>query len=204
MILTKEKLLQIIPLSKDSGLDVNIINRQMAAYGINTPLRVAHFIAQLAHESGSFKYTSENLNYSASALRSVFGKYFPVQEIANDYARKPQLIAGRVYADRMGNGDEKSNEGWKYRGRGYIQLTGKDNYTQLTKETGFDFINNPDELANNPKYAILAACWYWNSRQLNKYADQDNIREVTLRVNGGYNGLEDRSEFLNKAKSILL
>ena len=204
MILTKEKLLQIVPFAERSNIDVNILNRQMTAYGIDTPLRIAHFIAQVAHESGSFKHTSENLNYSAGTLRRVFRKYFPNTEMTNDYSKKPEIIASRVYANRMGNGNEASGEGYKYRGRGYIQLTGKDNYTQLTKETGFDFINSPDELASNPKYSIVAACWYWKSRGLNKYADQDNIREITRRINGGYNGLEDRREFLIKAKEVLL
>ena len=203
-MITKDQLLNIVPLAVRSNIDIDILNKEMLAYGINTPLRIAHFIAQIAHESGSFKHTSENLNYSAKALRSVFGKYFPNNEIATDYARRPERIASRVYANRMGNGTEGGGDGWKYRGRGYIQLTGKDNYTELTKETGFDFVNNPDELSNNPKYSIIAACWFWKSRDLNKYADLDDVKQVTKRINGGYNGLEDREKYLNKAKSILL
>ena len=131
--LTTDMLKAIMPSGKTSQLELfcPALNRQLVTYQLQSPLRQAHFLAQVAHESGSFNYTSENLNYSASALRQVFGKYFTDDAIANQYARKPEKIASRVYASRMGNGDEASGEGWKFRGRGLIQLTGKDNYTSF-------------------------------------------------------------------------
>lgn len=179
------------------------LNAEMGHYEITTPLRIAHFIAQLAHESGAFKYTSENLNYSAKALMAVFGKYFPTAELANNYERNPEKIANRVYANRMGNGNEESGDGWKYRGRGLIQLTGKDNYSQCSRDMNLDLINNPDQLANDANIAVLAAGWYWSVRKLNLYADSDDIISITKRINGGLNGIDDRKAYLERAKSAL-
>lgn len=167
---------------------------------VNTPLRLAHFFAQLHHES-NLKAISENLNYSAESLRKVFGKYFPSVETANKYARHPEKIANRVYGNRMGNGPESSGDGWKYRGRGFIQLTGKDNYRALSKGTGIDYLNHPDKLLNEAD-AMIAALWFWNSRNLNLYADRDDVREVTRRINGGFNGLDHRTELLKKYKNV--
>jgi len=165
---------------------------------ICTPLRLAHFFAQIHHES-NLKPVEENLNYSASALKRVFNKYFPNDTMANLYAKKPEKIANRVYADRMENGNEASGDGWKYRGRGFIQITGKYNYRKLTEDTGIDYLNNPELLLNEAD-SMISALWYWNKNNLNKYADLDNIKEVTRRINGGYNGLAHRKELLDYYK----
>ena len=179
------------------------LNHQMSKYEINSPLRISHFIAQLAHESGSFRYSAENLNYRASALRAVFGKYFPDDELAEAYARQPEKIANRVYANRMGNGDEASGDGWKYRGRGLIQLTGKDNYTNCGKGIGLDLVGNPEQLATDAEAAVAASGWFWNMRGLNAHADNDDILTITKRINGGTNGLDDRKKYNEKAKEVL-
>ena len=170
-------------------------------FGIDTPLRKAHFLAQVAHESGGLKYSKENLNYSAQGLRSVFGKYFRTMEIAQSYARKPEKIANKVYADRMGNGNEASGDGWKYKGRGLIQLTGKENYQNFSQDYGVDCVNNPDLLLD-PEWALTSACWFWKKRNLNRYADNDDILMVTKRINGGINGLNDRQQYLDSLKRI--
>ncbi|MTI31077.1 glycoside hydrolase family 19 protein [Xanthovirga aplysinae] len=180
------------------------LNELMPQYEINSPLRVAHFIAQLAHESGNFKFTSENLNYSATALYKVFRKYFPTKETAERYARKPELIANLVYANRLGNGDEKSGEGWKYRGRGLIQITGKANYRDCGKGLELDLLNKPEILAETPQTAISSACWFWKTRNINKYADKDDLKKVTRTINGGYHGLKEREEFLQRAKDVMV
>lgn len=168
------------------------------SYHINTPLRIAHFMAQIEHESG-LKPISENLNYSASGLLITFSKYFPTATKANEYARQPQKIANLVYANRMGNGNEKSGEGWKYRGRGFIQVTGKSNYTQLAKDTELECLNFPDLLLNEPN-ALISALWFWNLKGLNKLADKDDLKGITKIINGGYNGLAHRNELLTKWK----
>lgn len=170
-------------------------------YQINTGLRKSHFLAQILHESGYFKYKHENLNYSAKALLTYFKKYFPTLEIAKKYERKPEQIANKVYGGRMGN--TFKGDGWKYKGRGYIQLTGRDNYTLATKDFNKDFVSNPDLIAQYP-YCILLAGWYWDKKHLNYYADFDNITKITYRINGGYNGLQDRLNNLKIVKQILL
>jgi len=159
-------------------------------YGINTNLRKSHFWGQLYHES-KCKPISENLNYSAEGLGKIFSKYFPTKEIANSYARKPELIANKVYANRMGNGSESSRDGFSYRGRGFIQITGKENYKALSKDTGIDFVSNPNELLNEPN-ALLSALWFWKKINANVYADANNCERITKLINGGVNGLEDR------------
>ena len=136
---------------------IDALNKVLPTYQINTKLRLCHFLAQILHESGNLKYKSENLNYSAKALRSVFGKYFKTDEIANEYARKPEKIANKVYANRMGNGNEASGDGWKYRGRGLIQLTGKNNYTICGQSINLNLVNNPDLLINTPEASVKAA-----------------------------------------------
>lgn len=169
-------------------------------YGINTTLRIAHFLGQIHHES-NLKPISENLNYSASGLLTVFPKYF-TKETATLYARQPERIANRVYASRMGNGDEKSGDGFKFRGRGFIQITGKDNYTRLSKFTGIDFVTNPDLLLQEPN-ALLSALWFWNINKLNTLADRDDIRAITRIINGGLNGFNDRVNKVNYYKGVL-
>lgn len=166
----------------------------MEKFQINTTLRLSHFLAQCAHESGNFKATTENLNYSAKSLRAVFGKYFPDDATAAAYERKPEKIANIVYANRMGNGDKASGDGYKYRGHGYIQLTGKDNHAAFGKVVPEDIVANPDLVAT--KYPLLSAAWFWNSRNLNALADKGatdaDVTAITKKVNGGTHGLEDR------------
>jgi putative chitinase len=162
-------------------------------FELNTPLRLAHFLAQCGHESGGFKLVQENLNYSAQGLQGVFGKYFP-GNLEESYARQPQKIASRVYANRMGNGDESSQEGWKFRGRGYIQLTGKDNYKAFSTAINEDCVDNPDLVAT--KYPLASAAWFFHKNGIHKIADGGAtdavVTSVTKRVNGGVNGLSER------------
>jgi putative chitinase len=166
----------------------------MEKFNINTPLRLAHFLAQCSHESGNFKLVKENLNYSAQGLRATFSKYFPTDAIARQYERQPQKIGSRVYADRMGNGNEASGEGFKYCGRGYIQLTGKSNYKEFSDFIGEDCVANPDLIAT--KYPLTSAGFFFNKNNLWVICDRGNTKEVvtsvTKRVNGGTHGLDDR------------
>jgi putative chitinase len=163
-------------------------------FNINTPLRLAHFLAQCGHESGGFKVTSENLNYSAKGLMGIFKKYFPTEQLAESYQRQPQKIANKVYASRMDNGNESSGDGFKFRGRGYIQLTGRANYTAFGKAINEDIANNPDVVSG--KYALLSAAWFWSKNGLNNLADGGStdavVTTITRRVNGGTIGLADR------------
>ena len=179
------------------------LNKILPQYGINTKLRICHFLAQILHESGHLKYKSENLNYSAKALRSVFGKYFKTDEIANQYARKPEKIANRVYANRMGNGDEASGDGWKFRGRGLIQLTGCNNYKACGQDLDLDLVNNPDLITSDAEVCVKTACWFWQKNKLNELADKDDINTITKRINGGLNGIDDRCKILNLAKNTI-
>jgi putative chitinase len=169
------------------------------SYNVNTPIRLAHFFAQIEHESG-LKPISENLNYSAERLLVVFPKYFK-KEQSLAYARQQSRIANRVYANRMGNGNEASGDGWKYRGRGFIQITGKNNYLMLSKDARIDCFNNPDLLLQED-YAMISALWFWNKNKLNSYADTGDIIGLTRRINGGLNGIEHRKELLIKYKKI--
>lgn len=163
------------------------------AFDINTELRLAAFFAQVGHESASLSTIEENLNYSATGLRNVFGKYFKSDQDAANYARKPMLIANRVYASRMGNGSELSGEGWKFRGRGLIQLTGKNNYKLISDYFEEDFISNPDKLLE-PVWCALSACWFWSTNNLNALADKGDVVALTKKINGGTHGLNDRIE----------
>lgn len=169
-------------------------------YQICTPLRLAHFLAQCAHESGSFKYTEENLNYSLEALLRVFPKYFTPENVAF-YVRKPLEIASRVYANRMGNGPEECCDGWFYRWRGYIQLTGKDNYEKFGAGVSDNLIDHPELVAT--KYPLLSAAWFWTvEKRLNELADlgpdQQIVADITRKVNGGYHGLENRLKLFDR------
>jgi putative chitinase len=174
-------------------------------FQINSPLRLAHFLAQCGHESGGFKFKSENLNYSAEILRKVFPKYFPDIVVAKQYERKPEAIASRVYGGRMGNGPEASKEGFKYKGRGFIQLTGKQNYTAFDATVPEDILANPDLVAT--KYPLLSAAWFWNSRKLNSLADQgatdEVVTKITKLVNGGTIGLADRIKHFKEYHKLL-
>ena len=174
-------------------------------FGLTTGLRLAHFLAQAGHESGGFKIVNENLNYSAKGLQGIFKKYFPSEAIALDYAKKPQKIANRVYSGRMGNGNEASGDGYKFRGRGYIQLTGRDNYTAFGKSIGVAIEENPDLVAT--QYALASAAWFWSKNGLNKIADTGAtdaaVTMITKRVNGGTIGLADRIKHFKEFYSLL-
>lgn len=176
----------------------------MDKFNINGPLRLAHFLAQCSHESGEFKVVQENLNYSADGLKAIFGKYFP-GNLNESYARQPQKIANRVYANRMSNGNEASGDGWKFHGRGYIQLTGKDNYSRFSTFIGEDCVSNPDLIAT--KYPLASAAFFFNSNGLwticDKGADQSTIIAVTRKVNGGVLGLQDRVDRFNKIYPLI-
>ena len=171
-------------------------------YNINTPLRVAHFVAQTAHESGNYVFVQENLNYKAASLMSVFKKYFPSLELAQQYANKPQMIANRVYANRMGNSDEASGDGWRYRGRGLIQLTGKDNYTFFAGSLGIS-VEEAAEYMATFEGAAQSACFFWEQNNLNRFADANDVKGLTRAINGGYIGLEDRMKHTEHALHIL-
>lgn len=176
-----------------------------AKFEINTPLRLAHFLAQCGHESGGFKFVQENLNYGAKGLLGIFKKYFPTEEKAKLYERKPEKIANLVYGSRMGNGPEASGDGFKFRGRGYIQLTGKDNYTAFSKAINEDIVANPDLVAT--KYPLLSAAWFFHKNGLHKIADQGAtdavVTSVTKRVNGGTIGLPDRIKHFKEYYELL-
>ena len=176
-----------------------------AKFEINTPLRLAHFLAQCGHESGGFRLTKENLNYSAKGLNGTFKKYFPTLDSAVPYERKPEKIANKVYGGRMGNGPESSGDGAKFCGRGYIQLTGKDNYTAFGKSINEDMSTNPDKVASS--YALLSAAWFFNKNGLHKMADGGAtdavVTSITKRVNGGTIGLADRIKHFKEYYSLL-
>ena len=176
-----------------------------AKFGINTPLRLAHFLAQCGHESGGFRATQENLNYSAKGLMGIFKKYFPTAALAASYERKPEKIANRVYASRMGNGAEASGDGYKFRGRGYIQLTGKENYTAFGKAINENILANPDVVSS--KYALLSAAWFFSKNGLHKMADEGAsdqvVTKITKRVNGGTIGLPDRIKHFKEYYKLL-
>jgi putative chitinase len=181
------------------------INEILPVYEINTPERVAAFIAQCAHESGNFKFLKENLNYKAASLRKVFPKYFPDDALANQYANHPnkqEAIASRIYANRMGNGDEASGDGFRYLGRGLIQLTGKNNYTLFAAAIDTPLEEIPEYLQTF-EGAVQSACWFWEQNNLNQWADKKDILTLTKRINGGTIGLEDRIKHFNHALHVL-
>jgi putative chitinase len=176
-----------------------------AKFSINTPLRLAHFLAQCGHESGGFRATQENLNYSAKGLMGIFKKYFPTAALAAAYERKPEKIANKVYGNRMGNGPETSGEGYKFRGRGYIQLTGKENYTAFGKAINENILANPDTVSS--KYALLSAAWFFSKNGLHRIADEGAsdqvVTKITKRVNGGTIGLSDRIKHFKEYYNLL-
>ena len=194
MELTKEQLQQLLPKNPYIDQWYNALSQLLPDYEINTPQRIAAFLAQCAHESGEFTALKENLNYRAVTLRKIFPKYFPTDEIANQYANLPnkqEAIANKVYANRMGNGDEASGDGFRYCGRGLIQLTGKDNYSWFAASIGI----SPDEASEYLQTfegAAQSACWFWEQNNLNAFADAGDILGMTKRINGGTIGLDDR------------
>jgi len=201
-ILTREQLAQLIPGNPYLDYWHNALSLCLPDYDINTPRRVAAFIAQCAHESGGFKFLKENLNYRAASLMKVWPRYFPTQDIANQYANKQEMIANRAYGGRMGNGPEESGDGWRFCGRGLIQLTGRNNYQAFA-----DSIETPvDEI---PAYlqtfegAVQSACWFWETNKLNQWADAGDILTLTKRINGGTLGLADRQKHYEHALHVL-
>lgn len=193
-----EKLKGVIP---DNVL--NELPHISSEYGINTPLRMSHFLAQCAHESGGFKYTVENLNYSADGLKSTWPSYFP-NDLAESYAKQPEMIGSRVYADRLGNGSESTKEGYKFRGRGYIQISGKDNYGKFTKTLKEDVVSNPDLVSS--KYPAHSAGWYFSTKCItlsDAGATDEVVTNVTKCVNGGTRGLEERKKYFYQYYDLL-
>ena len=175
----------------------------MEKFKIDTATKLAHFLAQCGHESGGFRVVNENLNYSAKGLQGIFKKYFPTPVLAEQYQRKPEKIANRVYGGRMGNGAEASGDGWKYRGRGYIQLTGKSNYTEFDKVVSENIVENPDLVAT--KYPLLSAAWFFHKNCLRRCADASDatVLSVTKCVNGGTIGLADRQKHFKEYYNLL-
>ena len=200
-ILTKDQLKQMV---KNPHIDhwYDALEQLLDDYEINTPFRVAHFVAQCAHESGNFVFIKENLNYKAASLQKTFAKYFPTAELAQQYANKPERIANRVYASRMGNGPEASGDGYRYCGRGLIQLTGKDNYTFFAGSLGIS-VEEASEYLATFEGAAQSACWYWEQNNLNRFADANDVRGLTRAINGGYIGLSDREKHTEHALHIL-
>jgi len=198
---TKEQLKEMLPKNQYLQNWYDALNSILPEYDINTPQRVAAFLAQCAHESGGFVFLKENLNYKAASLRKVFPKYFPDDAIAAAYANKPEMIANRVYANRMGNGDEHSGDGFKYCGRGLIQLTGKDNYTFFAASIDVP-VEEASEYLQTFEGAVQSACFFWDQNNLNQWADKGDILTLTKRINGGTIGLEDRIKHYEHALHI--
>jgi putative chitinase len=198
---TQDQLQQLIPGNPFVDHWYEALCTILPDYEIDTPQRVAAFLAQCAHESGEFKFLKENLNYRAVTLRKVFPKYFPNDDIANQYAGKPEMIANKVYGNRMGNGDEASGDGYRYCGRGLIQLTGKQNYSKFAESIDTPVEELPEFLATF-EGAIQSACWFWETNNLNQYADSSDILTMTKRINGGTIGLEDRKKHYEHALHV--
>ena len=202
MELIKEDIMEEFPHAKNELVDAlvgatDILN----VYEINTPLRMAHFLAQTSHESGGFRAVEENLNYKAETLTKIFPKYFRDKD-PDDYAKQPEKIANLVYGSRMGNGDPSTGDGYRYRGRGLIQLTGKDNYSRFAEALEFDLDEVVEYLAT-PEGAIESAAWFWAENGLNELADKDDVIAVTKRINGGTIGLAERQAHTEAFKEML-
>lgn len=202
MMITPEQLILIMPKLKKTEVYYDLLCKWMSHYGITTPQRISHFLAQIAHESSQLNTLEENLNYSANALLKIWPSRFSA-DIVSVYARKPEKIANRAYAWKGGNGSEESGDGWKYRGRGVMQCTLKYNYTQASKDWDIDLLTNPD-LLSQPDLAIRSGCWYWWKNGLNKLADAGTtVSQITSKINPAKLGLAERETFYLKAISIL-
>jgi putative chitinase len=203
-MITQEQFVHLFPKNKNAEAWTKALNEVLPTYEINSTERIAAFLAQCGHESMGFTVLQENLNYSAEGLTKIFHKYFPTLESAQPYARRPEMIANKVYANRMGNSTEESGEGYRYRGRGPIQLTGKSNYTECSDFLFQDdtLIKDPDMLLD-PEYALHSACWFWLKNALNNYADSADLVTMTKRINGGTIGLDDRIKHYNEAIHLL-
>jgi putative chitinase len=197
----KEHLAQVIPGNPYLDHWHHALSEILPEYEINTPKRVAAFLAQCAHESGGFKFLKENLNYRAETLVKLFKKYFPTLEEAKKYEKQPEKIANKIYGGRMGNGPEASGDGFRYCGRGLIQLTGKDNYTLFAASIDTPIEEIPEYLQTF-EGAVQSACYFWESTGLNKEADAGDIKTMTRKINGGYIGLEDRIKHYEHALHI--
>lgn len=202
MDLTLHQLKQILPNNTNLADWHEALTTILPEYEINTPKRIAAFLAQCVHESGGFSAIKENLNYKAASLQKVFPKYFSTAELAEAYAHKQEKIANRVYANRMGNGDEASGDGFRYCGRGLIQLTGHDNYQSFADSIETPLTEMPEYLATYAG-AVQSACWFWECNDLNSLADSGDIKAMTKRINGGYIGLEDRVKHYEHIKEVL-
>jgi putative chitinase len=205
-MITADQFHHLFPRAQDPESWAASMQEVFPTYDINTPQRVAAFLAQCGHESGGWTVFEENLNYSAQGLNGIFKKYFPTLESAQPYARKPEMIANKIYANRMGNGVPETGDGYKYRGRGPIQLTGKDNYRAFAKEMFDDWENlfeNPDWVTSDRDFALMSAIWFWNKNKLNVQADSGDIKLMTKKINGGYIGLEDRIKHYNECIELL-
>jgi putative chitinase len=205
MELTKDQLKKLLP--KNPYIDNwhSALSQLFPDYNIDTPQRIAAFVAQCAHESGNFMVLRENLNYRAATLRKIFPKYFPNDEIANEYASKPnkqEAIANLVYANRMGNGPPESGDGWRYAGKGLIQLTGKSNYTWFAASLQIP-VEEASEYLLTFEGAAQSACWFWETNNLNQWADKGDIVTLTKRINGGTIGLDDRIKHYEHALHVL-
>jgi putative chitinase len=200
---TLAKFKTCIPRNKEPELWFNAFNHYLPSFNIVTPARVAGFIAQAAHESADFTVLQENLNYGAKGLVGLFHKYFADESTAKQYERQPERIANRIYSNRMGNGSEASGEGWKFRGRGILQLTGKSNYTQCSHDLFQDntLVEQPD-LLRTPEYATLSALWFWHKNQLNHICDTGDIVLLSKKINGGTIGMEDRVQHWNHCLDV--
>lgn len=202
MELSLQQLKQLLPKNPYVDHWHEALEQLLPDYDINTPQRIAAFIAQCAHESGGFVALKENLNYKAATLRKIFPKYFPDDATAAKFAGKQEAIANKVYANRMGNGPETSGDGFRYCGRGLIQLTGKNNYQAFADSLEMDVEDVPEYLATF-EGAAQSACWFWESNNLNRFADKGDIKGLTKAINGGYIGLEDREHHYNHALHVL-
>lgn len=192
------KFKKVFPACKDAEVFCNLLDNLLPSNGIDSKERVCMFLAQCGHESGGFTRFTEGLNYGAQGLLTTFPKYFPDLKTALNYERQKEKIANRVYANRMGNGPESSGDGFKYSGKGILQITGKDNYTVFSKDTGIDAVNNPSIISADLSVAIKSAIWFWNKNNLNKFADAKDILGATKKIHGGLNGLEDRTKHYNE------
>ena len=201
-ILSKEQLAQLIPGNPYVDYWHSAMERCLPDYDINTPQRVAAFMAQCGHESANFKFLKENLKYRAASLTKVWPKYFPNMDIANQYAGNEEKIANRAYANRMGNGPEESGDGWRFCGRGLIQLTGRNNYQNFADSIETDINDIPAYLATF-EGAVQSACWFWETNKLNQWADKGDMLTLTKRINGGTLGLDDRIKHYQHALHVM-
>lgn len=202
-MITVQQLAKIAPLSgKNADKYAEPLNISMKRFGILEPEHAAAFLAQVAHESGQFNRVVENLNYRADRLLAIFPKYFKSQQEAERFGRKPEAIANRVYANRIGNGNEASGDGWRYRGRGLIQVTGRANYTACGAGLGLNLVDHP-ELLELPEHAAASAAWFWWKHNLNARANDGDVRDETKIINGGTHGLAERQRFYRVALSVL-